>query len=182
MKRIMILLPALLLMAGSAGTVRAEIPGEGSLAAVQNVSRRISGKILDQTGAPVIGASVMVPGTLQGAVSDMDGNFSLDVEAGVSVLDVSCIGYAAYRLELGDGNVYEIVLRNNGNVPAIGIKLNVTDPSSGASVLPAYFSDGYFTLLPREKKAVRMELPDGISAELVSLYGYNVARKTFNVK
>lgn len=110
MKRIMILLPALLLMAGSAGTVRAEIPGEGSLAAVQDASRRISGKIVDRTGAPVIGASVMVPGTLQGAVSDMDGNFSLDVEAGVSVLDVSCIGYAAYRLELGDGNVYEIVL------------------------------------------------------------------------
>lgn len=80
------------------------------------------------------------------------------------------------------GNVYEIVLRNNGNVPAIGIKLNVTDPSSGASVLPAYFSDGYFTLLPREKKTVRMELPDGIFAELVSLYGYNVERRTFNVK
>ena len=35
----------------------------------------VTGKIVDETGAPLIGASVTVPGTSQGVSTDVDGNF-----------------------------------------------------------------------------------------------------------
>jgi len=41
--------------------------------------RRITGKIMDQSNEPIIGASVTIPGTSEGTISDIDGNFSLIV-------------------------------------------------------------------------------------------------------
>ena len=51
-----------------------------------------SGKVLDTSGVPVIGAAVMVPGTTNGVTTDIDGNFELRVAPGTR-LEVSCIGY-----------------------------------------------------------------------------------------
>ena len=47
-----------------------------------------------------------------------------------------------------------LVISNSSKVPAIGIKLNLRDPKTGEIILPANFSDGYFTLLPGEKKQI----------------------------
>jgi len=58
-------------------------------AAAQN---RLTGKVVDETGLPVIGASVIVKGTTEGTVTDMDGAFSLPIGKGVT-LSFSCIGY-----------------------------------------------------------------------------------------
>jgi hypothetical protein len=46
---------------------------------------------------------------------------------------------------------------NTSKSPAIGIKFNLQDPRSGKLIFPAYFSDGYFTLLPGEKKQIVVE-------------------------
>lgn len=81
--------------------------------------------------------------------------------------------------EVSEG-VYELGVRNDGKVPAIGVKFNVTDPATGASVLPAYFSDGYFTMLPKEKKTVRVEVPAGTAVSLISVDGYNVIPQKFD--
>ncbi len=52
----------------------------GTLASAQN--RAISGTVVDATGAPVVGAAIVVVGnTSIGAVSDMDGTFRLNVPA-----------------------------------------------------------------------------------------------------
>ena len=40
-------------------------------------TKKITGTILDATGMPVIGANVMVKGTTNGTITDMDGNFTL---------------------------------------------------------------------------------------------------------
>lgn len=59
-------------------------------------SRQISGQVLDTDGEPIIGASVMLAGSTQvGAITDLDGNFSLDFDSTIDVvLKVSCIGFA----------------------------------------------------------------------------------------
>ena len=64
-------------------------------------TRSISGKVLDTGGQPVIGAAVMVPGTSNGATTDLDGNFSLRVEPGTT-LEISCIGYTTVRVKAGE--------------------------------------------------------------------------------
>ena len=52
-----------------------------------------------------------------------------------------------------DGKV-TFVVTNQTKVPAIGIKLNLRDPYTGKIILPANFSEGYFTLLPGEQKQI----------------------------
>ncbi len=65
-------------------------------------TQAISGKVIDTGGQPVIGAAVMVPGTTNGATTDLDGNFTLRVAAGTS-LEVSCIGYTTQRVTAANG-------------------------------------------------------------------------------
>ena len=67
----------------------------GLEASAQN--RAISGKVVDANGEPIIGAGVLVPGTTNGATTDLDGVFSLRVDPGTS-LEVSCIGYVTRRV------------------------------------------------------------------------------------
>ena len=73
--------------------------GSGS-AFAQN--QAISGKVLDAGGQPVIGAAVMVPGTTNGATTNLDGKFELRVAPGAT-LEVSCIGYATKRVAAANG-------------------------------------------------------------------------------
>ena len=56
----------------------------------------IRGKVLDSSGEAVVGASVVVPGTTNGIITDLDGNFELRVAPG-TVLEISCIGYVTQR-------------------------------------------------------------------------------------
>lgn len=55
-------------------------------------AKPITGKVLDATGEPVIGATIAVLGTSQGTITDFNGNFSLDVQDG-QTLSVSYVGY-----------------------------------------------------------------------------------------
>lgn len=51
--------------------------------------------------------------------------------------------------------IWKIELVNDSKEPAVGIKCNLTD-SANNILLPAYFSDGYFTLLPGERKQIEI--------------------------
>ena len=58
----------------------------------QNGMKDIKGVIYDDKGEPVIGASVVVQGTSNGTISDLDGNFTLSVPEG-SVIEISFVGF-----------------------------------------------------------------------------------------
>lgn len=69
--------------------------------------------------------------------------------------------------------VFELV--NPADVIAVGIKLNLLDRTTGEIILPAYFSEGYFNLLPGESRTVMVEAPFHFSGkEQVMISGYNV--------
>ena len=53
----------------------------------------VSGTIVDETGSPVVGATIMEKGTANGTVTDIDGNFSLSTNEGAP-LTISYIGYS----------------------------------------------------------------------------------------
>lgn len=68
----------------------------GGLVSLNAQNRGVSGKVLDAQQQPIIGAAVMLTGGgTVGAVTDLDGAFSLNVPAGEVTLDVSCLGYAS---------------------------------------------------------------------------------------
>jgi len=62
----------------------------------------ITGNVVDQTGEPVIGATVMEKGASNGTVTDFDGNFTLKVEAGKTLV-FSYIGYQTQELPAQNG-------------------------------------------------------------------------------
>lgn len=64
-------------------------------------------------------------------------------------------------------------ITNTSGVPAIAVKLNLIDASTKAIILPAYFSDGYFNLLPGESKQVLVSY-SGSNKVYLAAGGYNV--------
>ena len=78
--------------------------------------QRISGTVVDLSGQPVIGASVMIPGTTTGVVTDLDGKFAISVPAGTN-LTVSCIGYVDQNFTVTAGkNVYDFKLSDDAEM------------------------------------------------------------------
>ena len=55
--------------------------------------KMIKGKVLDVQGEPIIGANVIIKGTINGVITDIDGNFMLDNVSVGSVIQISYIGY-----------------------------------------------------------------------------------------
>lgn len=68
-----------------------------------------------------------------------------------------------------------IELRNKSRHPAIGVRLDALN-AAGEILLPAFFSDGYFTLLPGETKVLYLEMADSELVRKLSLNGYNLSR------
>lgn len=88
----------------------AKAAGSDSPAAeLQQAKKTVSGTILDSAGQPVIGAAVVVPGTTLGAVTDVDGRFSISVPSGTSTFEVSNVGFKTQQVPVV-GNVCNVTL------------------------------------------------------------------------
>ena len=98
--------------------------------ASQQTSSTVSGTVMDAYGQPVMGAAVLVKGTLTGTSTDLDGRFSFELPAGSEngVLEVSCLGYKTRELAIGSRREFNVVLEDDtilmeGTVvTALGIK------------------------------------------------------------
>ena len=72
---------------------------------------RITGNVTDAIG-PVIGASVIESGTQNGAITDWEGNFVLNVQPGASI-EISSIGYKTQVIPVGDRTRFDVVLEED---------------------------------------------------------------------
>lgn len=75
----------------------------------QNRRQKVTGVITDAKGEPVIGANVMVKGTGNGTITDVDGHFNLDVQ-GNDVLEISYIGYTTTSVKVGSQKHLQVKL------------------------------------------------------------------------
>ncbi|MBK8652696.1 MAG: TonB-dependent receptor [Haliscomenobacter sp.] len=75
--------------------------------------RIITGTVTDEGGEPLIGASVFAKGTTLGTVTDIDGTYSLQVSAEVTILVFSYTGYASKEVALGASNVVDAALEES---------------------------------------------------------------------
>lgn len=74
--------------------------------------RIVTGKVYDSSGESIIGASVMVQGTMQGVVTDIDGAFQLKVQPSQSLV-ISFLGYQDVILPVGSKNNFKIILEED---------------------------------------------------------------------
>lgn len=81
---------------------------------------------------------------------------STDVPLRKALLDIDKTNVVAKVKGYKNGKTL-IEVMNNGNDLAIGVKLSLLDTSTGDFILPAIFSDGYFNLLPKEKRQITIE-------------------------
>ena len=58
---------------------------------VQQTDGKVTGRVVDQNGEAVIGATIKVKGTNTGAITDLDGNFAIKAKAGQE-LEISYVG------------------------------------------------------------------------------------------
>lgn len=72
---------------------------------------QVKGNVVDETGMPVIGASVIVKGTTVGIVTDFDGNFTLEVPADGKELEISYIGMEKQTVKVAPN--ISVVLKND---------------------------------------------------------------------
>jgi TonB-linked SusC/RagA family outer membrane protein len=70
--------------------------------------KTITGKIRDAEGS-MVGVAVYVEGTTEGTITDIDGNFQMDVTPGTT-LKISYVGYEDKTITVGDENFYDIML------------------------------------------------------------------------
>ena len=77
-----------------------------------NNDQKIKGTVVDETKQPVIGANIVVEGTTNGTITDLDGNFSLQVPENAE-LRVSYIGYLDQRVKVGKSTSLHIILKED---------------------------------------------------------------------
>ncbi len=80
---------------------------------VMLAQNKVSGTVLDATGEPLIGVSVLEEGTTNGVVTDFDGNFSLTVKQGAK-LTFSYVGYTSQTLAAANG--MQVTLQEDNTV------------------------------------------------------------------
>lgn len=94
----------------------AEQPNEITVTAMRfelnDSEHHIRGKVVDERGEAVIGASIVVKGTAQGTITNFEGEFEMTV-APSAILVVSYIGYTSQEIQVSNKNDYQITLKEN---------------------------------------------------------------------
>lgn len=78
----------------------------------QQQRKQVSGIVTDDNGEPIIGANVVEKGTSNGTVTDIDGNFSLNIDVD-GTLHISFIGYLPQEVTVAGKDAFKIVLRED---------------------------------------------------------------------
>lgn len=82
------------------------------VAITQQKKNTVTGTIVDSSGMPIIGANILVKGTNSGTITDMNGNFSLEVDKNATLV-VSYIGFADQEIKVGNQTSLSIVLKED---------------------------------------------------------------------
>lgn len=77
--------------------------------------KKVTGKVVDANGEPVIGATVIEDGTSNGTVTDFDGSFSLNIPEG-KFLTISYIGYKSQNMKAVSNKIMNIVLKEDSGL------------------------------------------------------------------
>lgn len=79
--------------------------------------KTITGKVTDDNGEALIGASILVKGTVKGTITDIEGSFTLAIPEGSNVLQISYTGFKAQEVTLGSETTLSIIMETD----AIGL-------------------------------------------------------------
>ncbi len=115
-----------------------QVMADSAVKIIQNVqqSKKVSGTIVDAMG-PVIGASILEKGTSNGTVTDLDGNYSLNVGPNATLV-VSYVGFKTQEIKVGNNTRLDVTLEeentNLDEVVVVGYGVQKKKLITGATV------------------------------------------------
>lgn len=82
--------------------------------------RSVSGTVMDaDSNEPLIGANILVKGTANGTITDVDGTFSLEVPEGYNTLSISYIGFVEQEIDITNQSSIEVLLTGGSNLDEV---------------------------------------------------------------
>ncbi len=91
------------------------VANKATLATQQVKQEKLSGKVIDANGEPIIGATVSQNGTKNVTVTDIDGNFTLNTKSTTATVTVTYVGFNTKQVKLTAGRVTEITLTEDSH-------------------------------------------------------------------
>jgi len=96
----------------------------------------VSGKVIDEKGEPIIGASVLEKGTSNGTNTSIDGSFKLNVSGPNAVLVIAFIGYKKVEVPVGDQHIIKVTMvediKDLNEVVVVGYGVQKKSVTTGA--------------------------------------------------
>ena len=89
-------------------TAKPSTPNQGS-------TKKIKGRVVDEKGEPIVGATVKVKGSSEGTITDIDGNYSLTVPSN-GTIEISYVGFTTQQLSIGNKQQHDITLYEDNKV------------------------------------------------------------------
>lgn len=130
-----------------------------TLSVMTAMAGTIKGTITDkQTREPLTGATVQIAGTTQGAIADMDGNYSLDVKNGTYTLYIKYVGYKDIVLNNVKAGNTDVVLNFELESDAQAL--------SEVSVVAAAKKNNEVSLMQEQKRSLVVQ--SGVSAQQIA--------------
>lgn len=152
-----LVLAACLIMAGSVLPAHAE-QGTSIEAQAQQGRKKLTGVVRDAQGEPIIGASVSVVGTGVGAVTDLDGNFTLQVPANAQRVLVKYLGYKDVELSIsGKSNVDVVLVEDAGQLDQVVVTGYATQKRSEMTTSIAKLDNNSLQSSPRSNVATALQ-------------------------
>lgn len=110
--------------------------------ATQQQKKRVSGVVVDEAGMPIIGANIIETGTTNGTVTDLDGNFSLNVEDNTTI-QITYIGYLEQNISTAGRTSFNITLQEDTEVldEVIVVAYGTTSARKTASAISSMKTD-----------------------------------------
>ncbi|HQG68355.1 MAG TPA: carboxypeptidase-like regulatory domain-containing protein, partial [Paludibacteraceae bacterium] len=108
LKRLIAVLPMIILFATPLFSSSAKEPNNLGISESQQSGKIITGRVTDNKGEPLIGVNVVEAGTTNGTVTDVDGNYSLKLTTSNPILNVSYIGFKTQIINVGNRSVVNI--------------------------------------------------------------------------
>jgi len=153
--------------------------------------RTISGTITEAgTNDPLIGANVLVSGTSLGTITDLDGNFTLNVPNGSNSIEISYAGYTTQTVALGSSDLVNVVLeagqlldevvvtgygtQNSKEITSSVVKVDAEEFNKGPIADPAQLLQGKVAGLQVYNRGGDPNSPSVIRLRGISTVGANV--------
>jgi len=86
-----------------------------------NKNVTISGQVTDEEGVPLIGATVIIPNTLVGTATDIDGNYQLDIPTNTPKLSITYTGFADEEVEIKKQTIIDVQLKQGIALQAVTV-------------------------------------------------------------